>query len=99
MTESDELLLGDAIFEMFVLFPMLPNAHAGCTHFATFWRIVMTCPDFHVIWQVKELAPGAEEVFCATSGEVGASRAKVGVEDGITDEYVIYKSMSARSSK
>lgn len=84
---------------MLVLFPVMPNAHAGCRRFATFWRIVMTYADFHMIWQAKELTPGAEKGFCAASGEIGASRAKVGVKDRITNKYIIWKAMSASFSQ
>ena len=74
---------------MFVPLPVVLDAQARCSCFAAGWRIVMADPDFHMVRQGKEPAPGAEEVFCATPGKINASRAKVGGKDRITNKDII----------
>jgi hypothetical protein len=74
---------------MLVLFFVIFDTHVRHGLTATIRRVVMTRPDFGVVWQSEKLTRRVPEAFSAPSGEVATCGADVRMEDRITTEYII----------
>lgn len=89
LAHGNKLFLGSARLEMLVLALVACNSHP--CHWALSLRrgVVMPCPDPNLVGQIEKFLSRAEEVTCASTGEITARAANVRVEDGIATEDVI----------
>lgn len=74
---------------MLVLSLVVLHAHPRCGRTALLWGVVVTRPDFDMIWQAQQPAPRVKKIACTAARKIATSRAKVCVEERITTEYIV----------
>lgn len=89
ISQSDEFVGGDAVFDVLVLLPVLLNRHVRHGGASVFWGVVVTCPDLDVAWHGEELSSRFIQVTGAASWKVAAGCANVCVKDGVATEDVV----------
>lgn len=90
LAQGHELILRDAVAQVFVLRAVVADRHVGHGAPALGRGVVVARPDLDVIWHAEQLAARLEEIPGAAAREIAACRAQVGVEEGVTAEYVVW---------
>ena len=58
---------------------VVTDAHGRNCDITVLGEIVMTCPNFDMVWQAQELTTGVEEISRIATGEISACSAEIRV--------------------